>query len=126
MKKFLFVLSLIISVPVLASCPIDGFTEACSVANIVDFPSTGMDKGRDTNVGTKYESLPKITKPGEQNNPKNYISAPKLNTEQSAKNYTEEDPLRSFRQTSKDFSYNSSCQFGSCNQTGVPQLLQQR
>ncbi len=37
-----------------------------------------------------------------------------------------ETELRNFRQVQDDYSYNSSCQFGVCNQTGAPQLFQHR
>lgn len=126
MKKTLLLIVALIMLPVYSACPIDGTSSVCSIADAVKFPSTSIDEGLDTNVGNKSFGalrVPELTKPKVL--PEDTAFA-KNNIEQSERNYTNQTPLRNFRQNNRDFSYNASCQFGFCNQTGVPQLFQQR
>ena len=125
MKKFLISASLLITLPVFSACPVDGTTEACSLADAIKFPSSNVDKGFDTNVGNKTTGVLRVPNVSKQKVSKSYTS--RFNqTDDSEKNYKEQTPLRTYRNTRNDYSYNADCQFGACNQTGTPQLFQQR
>ncbi len=60
-----------------------------------------------------------------KSNIKEFSSTPEARLN-PAKVKAPETELRNFRQVQDDYSYNSSCQFGVCNQTGAPQLFQHR
>lgn len=103
--KNLLILSLILtSIPAFAACPIDGDGSAC----IAQFSRQPLQQTYAPNSNVKEFSRT----PEARLNPAR-VNAP--TTE-----------LRNFRQVPNDYSYNSSCQFGVCNQTGTPQLFQQR
>lgn len=114
------------SIPVFASCPIDGNTAACSVADAMNFPSSGIDRGFNTNVSQPKSGASLIPELSKSTRSPEYVSIPDRVKQSAEKNYTNDNPLRDFRQTQRDFSYNSSCQFGVCEQTGTPQHFQQR
>lgn len=104
MKKFLSLASLFILLPATAACPIDGDGTACT-ANLE--PALTMPE------------LSRTAQP-------NFMPTPPAKPNAVTKDYSAEKPLRDFGQTKEDFSYNASCQFGVCSQTGTPQLFQQR
>ena len=126
MKKSLIAASILICMPVFAACPIDGDTAACSVAGAMNFPSSGIDRGFNTNVGQPKSGTSLIPEASKPTRLPEYVSIPSRVTPSAEKNYTNDNPLRDFRQTQGNYSYNSSCQFGVCGQTGAPQLFQQR
>ena len=126
MKKPLFLALALLILPAYSACPVDGNSSVCSIADAVKFPSSPIDEGFDTNVGDKSPGalrVPELSKPKVLPQDTSFA---KNNIEQAERNYKNQTPLRSFRQNNRDFSYNASCQFGFCNQTGVPQLFQQR
>lgn len=102
MKKIIILSLILTSIPVFASCPIDSDGAACSIAQFQreEFVPIYSPKG-----GIKEFSAT----PEARLNPAK-VDAP-------------EKELRKFRQQETDYSYNSSCQFGVCNQTGAPQLF---
>ena len=86
-----------------ASCLIDDIDTACSLAGLREPLNTSYSQ--DSHVPDLSEN------PDVRLRPKtNKISS----------------QLRDFGQQPTDFSYNSSCQFGVCNQTGAPKLFNQR
>lgn len=104
MKKFLVLSFVLSSIPVFASCPIDGSGEAC----VAQFTREPMEQ--------TYSPKSDI---------KEFSNTPEARL-QPARVTAPENELRTFRQVQNDYSYNSSCQFGVCNQTGAPQLFQQK
>lgn len=105
MKKLILLSFILTSLPAFCACPIDGDGAACTVAQFSrqPFQQTYAPK---SNI-KEFSSTPEA-----RLNPAK-VNAP--NTE-----------LRKFRQVDNDYSYNSSCQFGVCNQTGAPQIFQQQ
>ncbi len=103
MKKFLILTFILTSAPVFAACPINGDGSAC----IAQFSREPMQQ----------TYAPK-------SNIKEFSGSPEARLNPSRVNAPNEE-LRRFRQVENDYSYNSSCQFGVCNQTGAPQLFQQ-
>ena len=99
---------------------------SCSVADAVKFPSPVIDRGLDTNVGDKSSGVLRVPEVGRSSVSKSYASTIDEKRITTERNYKEQAPLRDYRQNKNDFSYNASCQFGFCNQTGTPQLFQQR
>lgn len=104
MKKFLILSVILTSIPAFAACPIDGDGAAC----IAQFSREPMQQ----------TYAPK-------SNIREFSSTPEARLNPAKVNAPSTE-LRNFRQVPDDFSYNSSCQFGVCNQTGAPQLFQQR
>lgn len=105
MKKFLIAICILISGPVIAACPIDSETNACSIAQFSQkplVPTYSQGSGLKEFSGTPEARL----KPAEAVKP--------------------QVQLRSFGPQSTDYSYNSSCQFGVCSNTGTPQLFEQQ
>ena len=106
--KQIFMLTLILTTITAANatCPIDGSSTACSVAEVqqsqpmerVNFPSSTI---------------------------KEYSGIPDDRMKQSQDNKPRKN-LREFGPQTNDYSYNTSCQFGSCNTTGTPQLFKRR
>ena len=125
MKKFLFLI-LITALPVYAACPIDGSGEFCGGAGTLNFPSTGIEHGLISQPSAPLNSTgipePEIKKRGIEES--NFSTAARAKTNPTSRDYSSEEPLRDFRQNSSNYSYNASCQFGNCNQTGTPQLFQ--
>ena len=85
-----------------------------------------IDRGLDTNVGDKSSGVLRVPEVGRSSVSKSYASTIDEKRITTERNYKEQAPLRDYRQNKNDFSYNASCQFGFCNQTGTPQLFQQR
>lgn len=100
MRKLSFLIVILISLPVFATCPIDGISDACV-------------------AGTT--ALPNLM-PSESAIPSN--SSNKIFTETpSTSDITREiKPIKTqnFGVTGQDYGYNSSCQFGVCMDTGTP------
>ena len=104
MKKFLILSVILISSPVFAACPIDGVTNACSIAQIREpFKPT-------------YTTNPMI---------KEYSGSPESRLTPSHNTATD-NQLRNFRTQNSDYSYNSNCQFGVCHQDRTDTLFQKR
>ncbi len=103
MKKLLILSFILTSIPAFATCPIDGDGAAC----IAQFSRQPFQQTYAPKSGIKEFS----------GTPEARLNPAKVNAPQTE--------LRNFRQVQNDFSYNSSCQFGVCNQTGAPQIFQQ-
>ena len=104
MKKFFTILSIIlISSSVHANCLIDDIGTACNISEFRKPISTSYNRGSQIK---EYSDTPDTL----------------LNPRENA--LTKQ--LRNFGQSQSDFSYNSSCQFGVCMDTGAPQLFNQR
>ena len=104
MKKFLISAVILISSPVFASCPVDGTETACSIAQI-----------REPMMPT-YQTDSMINE---------FADSPEARLA-PANNNAVESQLRDFRPQNKDYSYNSSCQFGMCLQDRSDTLFQNR
>ena len=103
MLKYLFLIVIIISCPVFASCPIDSEGGAC----VAEFQS-----GKIQDVIPPESVLSSPAKPKVFLGIKDNI--PPEEEIESTKN------LRDFGVNSNDYGYNSSCQFGVCPETGTP------
>lgn len=105
MKTFLFISALFVltSHSCFASCLIDDIDTACSVAGLRAPLNNSFSQ--DSHTPDLSDNPDVKLKP-----PENKITS----------------QLRDFGQQPSDFSYNSSCQFGVCNQTGAPKLFNQR
>lgn len=103
MKKLLILSLILTSMPVFASCPIAEDGAAC----IAQFSREPMQQ--------TYSP---------KSNIKEFSGTPEARLNPARVNAPTTE-LRNFRQVQNDYSYNSSCQFGVCNQTGAPQLFQQ-
>lgn len=104
MKNFLIITCLLISLPAFSACPLDGETTSCSIA---EFHQDEM------NPTYSPESLIK-----------EFSGSPEARLK--PKENKVEKELRNFGPQSTDYSYNTSCQFGVCNQSGTPQLFEKR
>ena len=106
MKNFLIVLSLSILIPTAyASCPIED-DASCSIAKLTrqQFKPTYAQNS----IINDYSETPE-TRLNPANNPADI------------------EGLQNFGNRPKNFSYNSDCQFGVCqNSSGVPQLFENR
>ena len=90
----------------LASCPIDGSTTSCSIAEF-----------------QQQQPMQRTYSP--KSTIKEFAGSPEARLKPSQ----DEEPsknLRDFGPQPADYSYNTSCQFGVCNTTGTPQLFEQR
>ena len=99
----ILLISTITIAPIYAACLIDDMDTACSLATLREPMNTSYSQ--DSHVPDFSEN------PNVRLNPRSNKVA---------------SQLRDFGQQSTDFSYNSSCQFGVCNQTGAPKLFNQR
>ncbi len=104
MKKFLILSVILISAPVFASCPVDGSATSCSIAQIRE------------PMSPTYQTTPNISE---------FSGSPEARLA-PANNNAVESQLREFRPQNKDYSYNSSCQFGMCLQDRSDTLFQHR
>jgi hypothetical protein len=100
MKKFLIMFVILGAIPAFGACPIDAENTSCSLAN--------------------YQEANSLDSPSSTSNP--FVSTPNAIRE-PMKGEAISKPLRGFGQQETDYSYNSSCQFGVCNQTGAPRLF---
>lgn len=101
MKKLLFILAILTSIPAFAACPID--STACSIAQFQEPMQQTFSK--ESNINEFSQTPETRLKPAQNNADKN---------------------LREFSSRPTDYGYNSSCQFGVCSNTGTPQLFQMR
>lgn len=106
MKKFLIALTILISTPLFtpASCPIDGETNACSIA--------------------QFSQKPLVPTYSPSSNLREFSGTPEARLKPAEK-IRPENQLRTFGSQPTNYSYNSSCQFGVCSSTGTPQLFEQ-
>lgn len=107
MKTFFILLSVIL-IPsvVFATCPIDGSSTACSIAEIQQPQPLQRTYSPSSSI-KEFSGTPEARlKPSQDNRP--------------------ERQLRDFGPQTADYSYNTSCQFGVCNPTGTPQLFENR
>lgn len=102
MKKFLLITAILTSLPVFAACPIDTGA-ACSIAQFQEPMQQTFSK---------------------KSNIREFAQTPEARLV-PAQNTADKD-FRNFGSQSTDYSYNSSCQFGVCSNTGTPQLFQMR
>ncbi|GEM_PF-6082798 len=126
--RFFLVLVLTMTIPVFAACPIDGTGEFCGGAGNISFPNTGIDDGLITQPPAPLSStgIPDLEKKEKQIKESNFSTTRQAKTNPTSRDYSSEEPLRDFRQNNSNYSYNASCQFGICGQTGTPQLFQHR
>ena len=122
MKKLLFLIALLLYLPAFAACPVDGISSSCSIAEGYDTMNPAPFSGT---------SLPDLNSPSNNTNFDSEINSGAnygMNqiTDTVTRDYSSEKTFREFGQNESNFNYNSSCQFGVCNQTGTPQLFQQR
>ena len=106
MKYILFLIVILTSLPIYASCPIDGSSTSCSIAEFqLSQPMQRTYSPRSTIK--EFAGSPEARlKPTQNDKP--------------TKN------LRNFGPQPVDYSYNTDCQFGVCNTGGTPQLFEQR
>ena len=106
MKKIFSIITLSITLPVFASCPIDGTTTSCSLAEFQQ-PQPMQRTYSPSSTIKEYSGTPEARlKPSQNNIP--------------SKN------LRDFGPQPADYSYNTSCLFGICNPSGTPELFKRR
>ena len=101
MKK-LFLIAFILTSPVFAACPIDGTTDAC-IAEIRTSPVVSSPAIIQNEISRDFVGIEPLTGMGG--------------------NDKKPDKLRNFSPTNQDYSYNSSCQFGVCRNTGAPKTF---
>ena len=103
MKSFLIATIISITLPVMASCPLDGDSLSCSMAQ--------FQKPMDMTYSTK-DTI------------KEYSGTPEARLNPS-RNEAGEKMLRVFGPQTKDFNYNADCQFGVCYDKGENPLFLQ-
>lgn len=107
MSKHFIILSLFLtSISVQASCPIDGSTTSCSIAEF-----------------QQQQPMQRTYSP--QSTIKEFSGSPEARLKPSQNNEPSKN-LRNFGPQPADYSYNTSCQFGICNESGTPQLFEKR
>ena len=102
MKKLLLISAILASMPAFATCPIDTGA-ACSIAQFQEPMQQTFQKN--SNI-KEFSQTPETRLVPAQN--------------------TADKNFRNFGSQSTDYSYNTSCQFGVCSNTGTPQLFQMR
>ena len=104
MKKYIILLAVILaSNNAYSSCLIDDIGTACDISEFRKPMNTSYGRGSQIQI---------------------YSDSPETNLNPKENKLTKQ--LRNFGQSQSDFSYNSSCQFGVCMDTGAPQLFSQR
>lgn len=106
MKKYLIILAILSMPPIFASCPIDGENTACSIAEFQSQQPMQRSYSPSSTIKEFADSPEARLKPSQDNEPS--------------------QNLRSFGPQPADYSYNTSCQFGVCNESGSPQLFESR
>lgn len=106
MKKLLILSCILISSVSYAACPIDLGATSCSIAEIQQ-PQP---------FARTYAPASSI---------KEFSDTPEARLK-PVQNDTPSKQLRDFGPQTADYSYNTSCQFGICNPSGVPQLFERR
>lgn len=106
MKKILMLIVFLTFSSANAACLLDEETTACSIAKIQQ-PQPMQRTYSPTSTIKEFADVSEVRlKPSQNNTP--------------SKN------LRDFGPQTADYSYNTSCQFGICNPSGVPQLFERR
>lgn len=100
MKKFIIISIILTSLPSFASCPIDGFSNSCSIAEF-----------------QQKTFIPTYAPNGDI---KEFSDTPetRLNANPDS---ADKKMLREFGPKNSDFGYNTNCQFGICKKSGTPQ-----
>lgn len=106
MKKLLITIAILSSSCVYATCPIDGISTSCSVAEF-----------------QQQQPMQRTYSP--KSTIKEFAGSPEARLKPSQNNEPSQN-LRDFGPQPADYSYNTSCQFGVCNDSGTPQLFQKR
>ena len=106
MKKILILSAILTTSLAYASCPIDGLTDSCSIAEIQS-PQPMQRTYAPASTIKEYSGSPEARLKPSQNN---------LPSRQ----------LRDFGPQRADYSYNTSCQFGICSRSGTPHLFENR
>jgi len=107
MKNLLIICVILISLPsAFATCSLEEGKTACSLAEF-----------------QKQEPMQRTYSP--KSTIKEFSGSPEARLKPSQDNTPSKD-LRSFGPQPTDYSYNSDCQFGVCNNSGTPQLFEKR
>ncbi|MBQ7764081.1 hypothetical protein IJ384_01790 [bacterium] len=106
MKKLTILILFLTSSSVFASCPINEDATSCSLAQY-----------------QQQQPMQRTYSP--QSTIKEFAGSPEARLKPS-QNEEPSKNLRDFGPQPADYSYNTSCQFGVCNQSGAPQLFEQR
>ena len=106
MKKYLTIAIILTSNAVFAACSIEGDNKACSLAEFQSQQPMQRTYSPTSTIKEFADSPEARLKPSQNNEP--------------SKN------LRTFGPQPADYSYNTSCQFGVCNQSGTPLLFENR
>ena len=106
MKKLLITLAILSSGYAYAACPIDGLSTSCSLAEF-----------------QQQQPMQRTYSP--KSTIKEFAGSPEARLKPSQNNEPSQN-LRDFGPQPADYSYNTSCQFGVCNDSGTPQLFQKR
>ena len=104
MKKVVFLIAITLTLPTFAACSIEEST-SCSIAEF-----------RQTQFVPTYDTKPAIPE---------FSDTPDVRLNPVSENIVEKQ-LRSFGPQPSDYSYNTSCQFGVCNNSGAPELFRNR
>ena len=106
MKKYLIIAVILTTTSAYASCPIDGITESCSIAEIQTPQPLHRTYAPASSIKEFSDTPEARLKPAQNDKPSRQ--------------------LRDFGPQTADYSYNTSCQFGICNRSGTPQLFEKR
>ncbi len=106
MKKILIITVILTSSSAYAACPLDGITNSCSIAEF-----------------QQQQPMQRTYSP--KSTIKEFAGSPEGRLKPS-QNEEPSQNLRDFGPQPADYSYNTSCQFGVCNQSGTPQLFEKR
>lgn len=106
MKHFFIAICLLISIPTYAACLIDAENSSCSIAEF-----------------QQQQPMQRTYSPKSQI--KEFAGSPEARLKPSQDDRPRQE-LRSFGPKPGDYSYNSSCQFGVCYDSGAPQLFENR
>ena len=103
MKNIIILTAFLITLPAIATCPIDGITDACVA---------------------EFNPVPTVN-PIPQRNPAAFNKPFKetVNTTPLSREIGPKEGLQNFGPTIQDYNYNSSCQFGICRTTGTPKSI---
>ena len=106
MKNIILFIVLISVLPAYSACSIENLDTFCSIAEF-----------------QQQQPMPRTYSP--KSTIKEFAGSPEARLKPSQNNKPSEN-LRDFGPQPADYSYNTSCQFGVCNPSGVPQLFEQR
>ncbi len=106
MKNYLIFVFILATTSVYASCSIDGESTSCSIAEFQ----------RQQPMAQTYTQKSSI---------KEFSDTPEARLKPTQNDKPSQN-LRDFGPQPADYSYNTSCQFGVCNQSGAPMLFENR